>query len=62
MSILTRSWQFRFSSPCHMDLSAVCSYVFLSSAPPSLFYMFWPDEDKDKEWPFNVIVSYNKVL
>ena len=50
--------QFRFSSSC--STGVVCSYVFLGSAPPSTFYMFWPDEDTGNEWPYNVIVSYSK--
>ena len=50
--------QFRFSSSC--STGVVCSYVFLASAPPSTFYMFWPDEDTDHQWPYNLIVSYSK--
>ena len=27
-----------------------------------MFYMFWPDEDLDNEWPDHFVVSYDKEL
>ena len=55
-----RVWTFNFESKCVSGV--ICSYIFCYKRPPSMFYMFWPDEDLDNEWPDHFVVSYDKEL
>ena len=51
-----RTLQFNISSDCLTAHSVVCTYILLSSPPPSPHYLFWPD--RTDSWPSHVSINF----